>query len=271
MDIRKRHEDNRRAWSEAAEVYMQDLDDRIAFLKAGGTNFCESERPHLARIVPGCQRAIHLQCAGGTDTISLWNLGIPEVIGVDISDRMIEVARKKSEAVGANASWIRSDILDTPAELDGTADLVYTGRGAICWIMDIEAWAAVVARLLRPGGVLFLFEGHPVTWLFDLNAAEPKLDPNPPFGDYFATEIGEEKGWPTTYVGDVLTEAEDLSVKHERQWNLGQVVNALIGAGLQIERLDEYPELYWETFPNWTPELRAKIPQTFSVIARKPI
>src|SRR5205814_5886985 len=142
------HEENRIGWNEGAAAYEADLENKIAFLRAGGTNFVGPEYRYLAGLNEWCARAIHLQCAGGTDTLSLWNLGAHEVVGVDISDRMIGVAKQKSDALGAPATWVHSDVLSTPSSLDGTADLVYTGRGALCWMMDINAWARVVARLL---------------------------------------------------------------------------------------------------------------------------
>ena len=146
-DIRRLHEANRAGWNEGAQAYEEDLPERIEFLKNGGQNFCPPEFVFLSELESWCQRAIHLQCAGGTDTLSLWNRGAHEVVGVDISDRMIAVAQAKGEAIGANAKWYRSDILETPSELDGTADLVHTGRGAICWVMDLDAWAAARSEL----------------------------------------------------------------------------------------------------------------------------
>src|SRR5205085_10557739 len=116
-------------------------------------------------------RAIHLQCAGGRDTLSLLNLGAHEVVGIDISDEMLACARAKSAALGSPAQWVQCDVLDTPHTLDGSADLVYTGRGALCWMMDLPAWAGVVARLLKPGGRLYVFEGHPLAWVWDPKAA----------------------------------------------------------------------------------------------------
>ena len=80
---------------------------------------------------------------------------------------MLELAARLTTATGAPARWILSDVLDTPHELDGTADLVYTGRGSLIWLQDLDAWAAVVARLIAPGGRFVLFEGHPIEWLFD--------------------------------------------------------------------------------------------------------
>lgn len=49
----------------------------------------------------------------------------------------------------------------------GSFDLVYTGIGALCWLRDIARWAKVVAGLLRPGGRLFLREGHPMLHAID--------------------------------------------------------------------------------------------------------
>ena len=46
-------------------------------------------------------------------------------------------------------------------------DLVYTGIGALCWLPGIRAWADVVAGLLRPGGRLFIREGHPMLWALE--------------------------------------------------------------------------------------------------------
>src|SRR5713101_5160655 len=141
MNVHAMHQQNRQAWNEGAVRYAEQVERDIAFLRMGGRNFVAPEFRYLESLGTWCRRAIHLQCAGGRDTLSLWNQGAAEVIGVDINEKMIECARRKSEALGAPARWYRCDVLDLPAELDGTADLVYTGRGALCWVMDLEAWA----------------------------------------------------------------------------------------------------------------------------------
>lgn len=163
----KEHQQNKLAWNQAAEFYKKSLDKSIDALRNGDTHFCKPEFHYLKDLSSWCNTAIHLQCAAGHDTLSLLNLGAKKVIGVDISDEMITLARKKSEALSADAEWYVADVLETPAELDGVADLVYTGRGAICWIMDIDAWARTVARLLKKGGKFYLYDGHPITIFFD--------------------------------------------------------------------------------------------------------
>jgi SAM-dependent methyltransferase len=267
LNVRELHEGNRAAWNEAAARYEELVERDIAFLRVGGKNFCLPEFGFLAGLSSWCRRAIHLQCAGGRDTLSLWNQGAAEVVGIDISERMIACARRKAEALGAPALWYCCDVLDAPHELDGTADLVYTGRGALNWIMEIEAWAAVVARLLRPGGRFYLFEGHPLCWMLDMAAAEFRLDPV--YGDYFSERVDVNQGWPVQYLGELGCSPEAQAKKYERQWTLGQVMNALIGAGLRVERIEEHPDPYWEDFPNMPAEVARRFPHTYSLLMRK--
>lgn len=267
-EVRARHEANRRAWNEGALVYRQDNEARVRNLRAGKSNLHPVERENLARYGPleqWCRRAIHLQCASGYDTLSLLLEGAHEVVGVDISEVHIENARWTSAQLELNASWYCCDLLDTPAHLDRTADLVYTGRGALCWLHDLYGWAAVVARLLRPGGILHLFDDHPASWLFSQES-----EALAPSGvDYFA-HAEQGSGWTEEYIGNQGKPPEEHATKHERLWTLADVVQALLGAGLVLAHLGEHAEEYWDGFPRLKPEDKAKIPMTFSIVARKP-
>lgn len=108
------------AWNVAAAIYERDSERDIALLRSGGNSLLSPERRFLHNLNAWCGRAIHLQCAGGTDTLSLWKLGAAEVVGIDISEKMIAVARRKSAALGAPARWYCCDVLNTPLELDAT-------------------------------------------------------------------------------------------------------------------------------------------------------
>ncbi len=267
MTIQEMHQSNRTAWNEAAAHYADTQEERIQFLRDGGTNFQPPEYSYLAGLGDWCRRAIHLQCAGGTDTLSLWNLGAKEVVGVDISDDMIAVARAKSNALNAPALWYCCDILDTPHTLDGTADLVYTGRGALNWLHDMNGWASVVSRLLAPGGRLYVFEGHPLSWIWDSEASDLRLDPA--YGDYFQTTAQANQGWGPTYVGELSKPKEQLSQKYESQKTFGQIINPLLHAGLRLEKIDEHPDEYWDAFPHLPDTIKSKLPNTFSLLMRK--
>lgn len=264
-EVRARHESNRQGWNEGAVRYTESLDEAIAFLRAGKSNLHPVERRNLGKLSEWCKVAIHLQCASGKDTLSLWNEGVERVVGVDISDVHIDNARKTSAALNAPATWYRCDVLDTPHELDGTADLVYTGRGALCWIQDLTAYAQVVSRLLKPGGIYHVFDDHPVVLLFDMEAETYQYS-----GANYFEDFESSQGWPTTYIGELAIPLEKQARKYESLWNLMTIHNALVQAGLVVEYLGEHPETYWDGFPNLKPELLQRIPQTFSIKARKP-
>ncbi len=265
-DVAAMHTANRSAWDEAAERYEGWLAEAVELIRGGGTNLFGAEVELIGDLHGRCARAIHLQCAGGRDTLSLWNLGADEVVGVDFSQRMLDLAARLAAATGAPARWVHADVLETPHELDGTGDLVYTGRGSLIWLQDLDAWAAVVARLLSPGGRFVLFEGHPVEWLFDVDDD----------GHWVATDYdyfgGPEasRGWAPEYIDRLSIAEADQSWKFARAWTLGEVITALLGADLRLERVTEHPIDWWGGHADVRPEERGRIPLSFSVVARGP-
>jgi SAM-dependent methyltransferase len=265
-DVAAMHAANRAAWDEAAERYEGWLSEAIDEIRSGRTNLFGAEVELIGDLHGPCRRAIHLQCAGGRDTLSLWNLGADEVVGVDFSPRMLDLARRLSEATGAPARWIEADVLATPHELDGTGDLVYTGRGSLLWLQDLDAWAAVVARLLSPSGRFVLFEGHPAEWLFDVDADGRWVATD---YDYFGGAEAS-KGWAPEYIDRLSIADADQSWKFARAWTLGEVITALLQAGLRLERVTEHPIDWWGGHADVREEDRGRIPLSFSVVARGP-
>ncbi len=267
MNINHFHQDNRAAWDVTAAKYEQDEHADLEFLRAGGNSLLPPEQDALRDLSKWCGRAIHLQCAAGLDTLSLLRQGAREVVGVDISQRMIASARRKSAALAAPASWYCCDVLAAPADLDGTADLVHTGRGALPWLMDLESWAGVVQRLLKPGGRLHIFEGHPLDWVWDWQADSFQF--HPLHAGYFSEQAGRGEVWPRPFID--RQEGIDPAAyhPHDRQWTLGQIINTVIGAGLRITFFQEYPHAFWNQFENIPEALLHRLPHTFSLMAVK--
>src|SRR2546426_6909448 len=109
MNQEEFHSINERAWSSVARSkYAHDVDTDIAFLSAGGTSLVSHERRLLGDLSSWCRRAIHLQCSHGLDILSLWNLGAREVIGVDISASMLDLAARKSQRSEEHTSELQS-------------------------------------------------------------------------------------------------------------------------------------------------------------------
>ena len=264
-DVPAMHAATRAAWDEAAERYERWLAEAVDLIRSGGTNLFGVEVELIGDLHGRCRRAIHLQCAGGRDTLSLWNLGAAEVVGVDFSPRMLDLAQRLTEATGAPARWVLADVLDTPHDLDGTADLLYTGRGSLLWLQDLDAWAAVVARLLSPTGRFVLFEGHPVEWLFDVDADGRWIATD---YDYFAGPEAS-RGWAPEYIDHLSIPDAEQSLKFARAWTLGQVITSLLGADMRLERVTEHPIDWWGGHADVRPEDRGRVPLSFSVVARR--
>lgn len=188
-------------------------------------------------------RGLHLQCHIGTDTISLARLGAV-MTGLDFSPVALVTAREISRAAGLDIDFVESDVYRAAEVLGRNAfDLVYTGVGALCWLPDIRRWAEVVAQLLRPGGRLFLREGHPILWALDDNPGEAITFAYP----YFEHSAPLRFDSPATYVETDTV----FSNTESREWNhgLGEIVTALLDAGLRLSMLVEHDSVPWDALP----------------------
>lgn len=158
-------------------------------------------------------------CHIGTDTIGLSRLGA-RMTGLDFSPAAIEQARILVAKSGDDVTFVESNVYDAPTALGGEQfDLVFTGIGALCWLPSISRWAAAVAALLKPGGLVV-----------DL-----------PYFERDEPSVWEDGG---TYVEtDVVFTA---NTTHEWNHGLGEIVTALISQGLQIIGLVEHDSVPWE-------------------------
>jgi SAM-dependent methyltransferase len=264
-DVRGMHEANREAWDEAAERYEGWFQEAVELIRSGRSNLFPVEHELIGDLRGVCRRAIHLQCAGGRDTLSLWNLGAEQVVGVDFSPRMLDLARRLTAATGAPATWVEADVLEVPHDLDGTADLLYTGRGSIIWLQDLDRWAAVLRRLLSPAGRLVIFDGHPAEWLFDADEDGRWILTD---YDYFGGAEAS-RGWAPEYIDRLSIPDGEQHWKYARAWTLGEIVTALLGAGLRVQRVTEHPVDWWAGHRDVRPEERGRLPLSFSIVATR--
>lgn len=171
--MRESFEINRANWDERALAHARSADYHVERFVEDPDYISEVvafDRPLLGSVAG--QRGVHLQCHIGTDTVSLARLGT-RMTGLDFSGASLAEARRLAARTGADVEFVESEVYGALDVLDGGGfDLVYTGIGALIWLPDIDRWAAVVAALLRPGGRLFVREGHPM-----MNTlAEPRPD-----------------------------------------------------------------------------------------------
>ena len=155
-EIQRLHQGNRAAWNEAAARYEGEIERDIAFLAAGGKAFQRPEWPFLHDLAAWCRRAIHLQCAGGLDTLSLWNQGAAEVVGIDISERMLKRARQRAAELGNSVELHQMDAqrLDFPDDSFEAAVSTFV----YCSVPDAVRGLRELGRVVKPAGKIFLLE-----------------------------------------------------------------------------------------------------------------
>ena len=159
---------NRENWDERVPAHLASPDYEVGRYAEDPSFLSHVVRFDVPRLgdIRGL-RGVHLQCHIGTDTVSLARLGA-SMTGLDFSAPAVAGARRLAELTGADARFVQADVYAAPDVLGKSGfDLVFTGIGALCWLPDIRRWAEVVAALLRPGGRLFLREGHPMLWTVD--------------------------------------------------------------------------------------------------------
>ena len=236
---------NRQSWDERVPAHLSSPDYHVAEFAADPDFLSLVVRFDLPRLgdIRGLH-GVHLQCHIGTDTVSLARLGA-SMTGLDFSAPAVEAARQLAERTGADARFVQADLYAAPDVLGrGGFDLVFTGIGALCWLPDIGRWAEVVAALLRPGGRLFIREGHPVLWALDEFREDSLLVVRFPYFERKEAVILEEEG---TYVEtDVVFEH---NVSHTWNHGLGEIVTALLDAGLELTALTEHDSIPWQAFP----------------------
>jgi SAM-dependent methyltransferase len=237
------HFERNRAWwdavlpiHEASKGYARD-----GFLR-GEKPLCPVELEELGPLVPG-KSLLHLQCHFGIDTLNWARLGAT-VTGLDFSEPAIAAARRLSAESGIPGRFVLANVFDAREALEGaTFDVVYTGIGALNWLPDVRRWARVAAGCVAPDGILYLYECHPMLFTLDPERADRTLVVKEP---YF------ERAEPLVCVNDTTyVDGPKLAVTETREWNhgVGEIVTALIDAGLALDFVHEHRAVPWQALP----------------------
>lgn len=257
---------NRTNWNERTPVHAASAFYDVEGFKAGRITLHDVERREVGDV--SGKTLLHLQCHFGMDTMSWGRLGA-RATGIDLSDAAIDLAQSLNRELGHDARFIRSNIYDLPDVLDEQFDIVFTSYGVLCWLPDLDKWASVVENHLKPGGIFYIIEGHPSMNVFEQSDAGELQPTYPYFHKEFLWEGGE-----ASYAGAEIIE----SPVYEWHHSLGDIVTALIDAGLRIEFLHEFAFSAYRAYRImqkgddglWRfPERNDSFPQLFSIRATK--
>jgi len=260
---------NQELWDTWTPIHERSQFYDVAGFKAGKSTLKTIELEELGDI--SGKSLLHLQCHFGLDTLSWARLGA-RVTGIDFSDKAITLASALSSELGIDAKFACSNIYDLPRLLRGEFDIVFTSYGVLCWLPDLNAWAEVIARFLKPKGVFYMVEDHPLTNIYNNTDGTEELKAT---DSYF--HAPEPVKWDTD--GSYAFGEKDAKVyRSSYEWthSLSDVLNALISAGLKLEFLHEFPVCAWRRFSfmeqdqsGWWRLQGDNIPLTFSIKATR--
>jgi SAM-dependent methyltransferase len=183
------------------------------------------------------QRLLHLQCHFGLDSLSLARMGA-RVTGLDFSEVALAQARSLAAEAAIEATFVCADVLAPPPGLTGF-DIVFASWGAIFWIGDLFAWMRIAAGALKPGGRLFLTEGHPALLMLDERA---------PAGAPLTVRWPWDQAEPVLEEGDLDYTGARVAANRTSGYlhGLSRILNAAMDAGLTIRGYSEGDRVPWK-------------------------
>lgn len=255
---------NKELWNKRTVVHKDSGFYDVAGFRNGKNVLTPIELNELGDVKD--KKMLHLQCHFGMDSLNWARLGA-EVTGVDLSDEAIHEARKLNDELDLDAKFICCNVYDLKEVLDDKFDIVFTSYGVVGWLPNLNKWAELIAYYLKPGGIFYMAEFHPVVWMFDDDFTHIKYH-----YDNREVIIIDSKGTYTDRYADI--EAKEYSWNH----SIGEVLNALIRNGLQIEQFNEFMYSPYPCFNNtiqgddgnWQIKgMEGKLPMVYSVRAKK--
>ena len=255
---------NKQLWNQRTAVHKDSSFYNLAGFKAGENVLTPIELNELGDVKG--KTMLHLQCHFGMDSLNWARLGAV-VTGVDLSDEAIKEAKQLNNDLGMNAKFICCNVYDLKEHLNEKFDIVFTSYGTIGWLPDIDKWAGIISCYLKPGGIFYMADFHPVLWMFDDEFT------------HFQYSYENSEVIITESEGTYTDRDADITGK-EYGWNhsISEILNALITNGLQIGHFNEFMYSPYACFRNtvefekgkWHIKgLEGKIPMVYSLKAVK--
>lgn len=259
---------NREAWNEVAPRHKaRNLEALLAAFSVPGHSCLDDiETARWQALGVAGKDVAHLCCNNGQELVSVKTLGAGRCVGFDNAEQFLEQGRAIAGAAGVagagGVEFVHGDIHHVPPAYDASFDIAFVTIGALCWVPKVHDFFAVTARLLRPGGCVFVYEHHPVAAMFD-----PFDDVDPPQWrhSYFKEDPWIDTDGLDYFDGESYPSKPLTTFPH----TLSEIFMGCIDNGLAIERFDEFPHDLSSPSYRHLERLEAKLPLSFVLVVRK--
>ena len=212
-----------------------------AFRKKGGTANELVEIPTMKELLGVIKNKKILDAGCGFGFYSIYCAQQGAIVhAVDISETMIELAKREAKEADVEIEFKVQDITNLTGFLTNTFDIVISANAA-CF--EVSKFLREASRVLKPKGILYLVEVHPII--------------TTKYGDYLDKGIRKAK--------NVFGKLEPSDPDYEWQWEhytLGDYFTAIRDAGFLIDKILE---------PGPDPTLKTVNPDLFKRASKYPI
>lgn len=267
MKLRDYTEANRRAWNEVAPIHRKARkhDLRQCFKEPSFSVLDKKITARLQQIPITGKRIAQLCCNNGAETLSIVNLGAASAMGFDICDQAIAEAGELAEVSGLPCAFIRADVYEIGKACHNSFDLVYISVGSLGNLPDLERFFDVVAKLLKPLGLLVIYEMHPFADVL-VGERETGFEPSNPLkimNSYFRKQpFVFNTG--LDYIGKSVYSAEPHYWFHH---TLADIFGAVLGNRIAIREFQEFADDISLLFEHI--EAQRKIPLSYLLVGEK--
>lgn len=251
---------NHEMWNRTADVYRNEGFAKFLskISQPDLTTFDEVERQIFSTNGLAGKDVAQLGCNNGRELISVKKAGASRCVGFDVSENMLEQGEQLSEASGQSVEFVCTSVYDIDRAYTGAFDVVYITVGVLGWLPDLPAFFAVIGRLLRPNGYLFLYDQHPILGMFD-PTKELEID-----SSYFRRDPFVEEGLPD-YMDPAQTgHAESYWFQH----TLSSIIGLCLESKLNLMHFKEYGHDLSNTYRAFENH-ENRLPLSYSLVAKK--
>lgn len=205
------------------------------------------------------KEVVQLGCNNGREALSIFALGAAHVVGVDQSSEFLKQAVELANRSPYAPEFVEADIHNLPTDLNGRFDVALITIGVLNWMPDMTLFFSHAARVLKPGGVLVVYETHPFLEMLDPESDDPWRIEN----SYFQKE-------PVVETSELVYEGKGKENGHPSFWHihsLGDVLTGIAKADLTLRLFAEYPHSNREDTYDVYESNAVQVPMCFILVA----
>ncbi len=260
---------NRKLWDNLTKIHFESEFYDVEGFKKGKCTLLDVEIEEVGNVAG--KSLLHLQCHFGQDTLCWARLGA-EATGMDFSEKAINQAILLAKELDISARFICCDVYELAKHLDEKYDIVFTSAGVLEWLPDMRRWAEVISHFLKPNGIFYIHEFHPVAYMLD--DADDAKTPTIRY-PYFNSDEPLRSEFDGSYAEP---DADIHNTSYDWTHSMSEIINSLIEVGLRIEYVHEFNYSVCKLHPFLTqgddgmwrfPSVAGGLPLMFSIRAIK--